>query len=392
MKGLDTRIFSLDFLYLAVVLFFMELVRGAFLIAFLPIFAVKELGFSLSVVGLAVTTHYIADTFVKIYIGFLIDRISAKWVVVIGLALSCLALSFLPQASHPAVLVLITVLYGIGISPVWIICYSRVDDANRATQMGMLYAFWLAGAGLGPVSMNLFIDQGFKIPYYSLITISVLVLILSFRIPGQTTAFVKQAPFREQFGQLWQGLSKIKWLLPGMIFQTMAIGMLIPILPTFITGQLGLTYREYSYVLITGGLCAVLALVPMGKWSDTKGKKLFLVTGFGLFSITLLALTKSQNLYSTMLFAGILGLSYAAILPAWNALLAQNIPTEQKGMSWGAFTSVEGIGVMIGPVLGGLIADRMNVTITVVSSAIIFIAIAIFYLSIPIAREEKSTS
>ncbi|MBX6396291.1 MAG: MFS transporter, partial [Alicyclobacillaceae bacterium] len=162
--------------------------------------------------------------------------------------------------------------------------------------------------------------------------------------------------------------------------------MLVPILPGFATKHVGLTYTQYSYVLLAGGVCAVLGLIPMGRLSDRRGKKWFLVFGFGIFAFALYALTLGGNLYTSILWAMVLGLSYAAVLPVWNAILSYQVPDGQRGLGWGIFSSVEGIGVMIGPVLGGWIADLYGETITILFSAALLGGIAVFYLLLPFSR------
>jgi MFS family permease len=178
----------------------------------------------------------------------------------------------------------------------------------------------------------------------------------------------------------------MKVLLPGMILQTTAAGMLVPILPSFATKSLGLTYSQYSFILILGGASAVLGLIPMGKFSDRGGKKWFLVIGFALFAICLASLTVSSNFYTTMANAILLGVSYAAVLPVWNAILSYQVPAGQEGLGWGIFSSVEGIGIMIGPMVGGWIASLYSENVTVWISAILLGGIALFYLLLPFQR------
>jgi len=94
----------------------------------------------------------------------------------------------------------------------------------------------------------------------------------------------------------------------------------------------------------------------MGKLSDVFGKKWFLIVGFLAFGVVLFALTQRPPIGLALFWAFILGISYAAVLPAWNALLAAYVPPGQSGLGWGVLSTVEGIGGMIGPVVGGLIA------------------------------------
>ena len=84
-----------------------------------------------------------------------------------------------------------------------------------------------------------------------------------------------------------------------------------------------------------------------------------------------------------MLLTGALGLSYAALLPAWNALLANYVPPMQQGLGWGIFSTIEGIGGMIGPVIGGTLAVWYGQTLVVWYAAILYALIGFFYIWFP---------
>jgi MFS family permease len=165
--------------------------------------------------------------------------------------------------------------------------------------------------------------------------------------------------------------------------------MLVPILPGFASKFLGLHYSQYSYLLIAGGAFTVLFLIPMGKWSDRQGRKWFLILGFAAFALTLFCLTFVTTLWHAVLFAAVLGFSYAAVLPAWNALLAQHVPKDQQGMGWGLFSSVEGLGVIVGPVAGGWLADMFSERLTVWVSAALLASIALYYLIVSPEGEKE---
>ncbi|MGZ4113225.1 MAG: MFS transporter, partial [Tumebacillaceae bacterium] len=226
----------------------------------------------------------------------------------------------------------------------------------------------------------------YEVSYWILVGITAVALLISFLTSDEGTQRVDIPPFAEQFSLLWQKLKDIGALFPGMVLQTTAAGMLVPILPSFATKQLGLSYTQYSYLLIAGGGCAAIGLIPMGKLSDKLGKKWFLVLGFGLFAMTLFLMAFTTTMWIGVGLAAILGLSYSAVLPAWNALLATQVPDEQQGVGWGIFSSLEGIGVMIGPIIGGWLADLFSVRVTILGSAMLLAGIALFYLVYPIRR------
>ncbi|MCZ8512232.1 MFS transporter [Paenibacillus filicis] len=362
------------------VLFLVEFVRGAFLVSFLPTYAVNALGISVATVGVAVSVHYITDTLIKCCAGYLLDRFSLRLIVQTGLLISFAGLLLMPYAYHLGILIGAAALFGVGISPIWLVCLSKVKPENRAANMGLLYTCWLSGIGAGPVIINFVIDKSYTLSFRIMIGLWIAAWFMSLFISNVRESAPAAIPLRKQISLLWERLTTMKPLLPGMILQTAAAGMLVPVLPGFASKYLGLPYSQYSYVLMAGGAFTVLFLVPMGKLADRFGRKWFLIIGFAAFAMTLYGLTLAYTLWQAILIAAVLGFSYSAVLPAWNALLAQYVPENQQGMGWGLFSSVEGIGVMIGPVLGGWIAALLNERVVLWVSAALLALLAIYYL------------
>ncbi|MCG7408621.1 MFS transporter [Paenibacillus sp. ACRRX] len=385
MKSIRALGLGTDIILLSVILFLVEFVRGAAIVSFIPIYGKNELHNSLAIIGIAITAHYLTDTVLKTGIGYLLDRWSARLIINIGLLISLIGIGLFAWGEWNWVFILAAALYGVGISPVWIVCLTKVKEEQRAAQMGFLYTIWLVGMGAGPVVLNVILDYKPELAFTLLLILAGLAWLISFAVPGgrQTGAPTTPVPFHEQWIALKERLRAIKPLLPGMILQTLGASMLVPILPTFAEASLSLSNKQYSVLLLIGGGCTVLGLVPMGKWSDRLGRKPFLIIGFGIFALTLASLSLQPAVWMAYLLAVILGVSYAAVLPAWNALLALYVPPGQKGLGWSLLSTVEGIGVLIGPVIGGVLADKFSAATVVWLSAGLFGIIAIVYLLFP---------
>lgn len=376
--------FSGEMRLISVILFIVEFVRGAVLISLLPIYGAKTLGLPPDVIGTAISAHYITDTLLKMAIGYLLDRFSVRLVVQTGLVLSLAGVYLLQFADLPWMFIGAAALYGIGMSPLWIVCLTKVSEDKRATQMGYLYTIWMVGLGSGPIVCNILLDMSVSFTYLLLVSLSVLACLLSFFMSKEKATTPNRLPMRKQFIILKERLRHMKLLLPGMILQTTGVSMLVPILPSFADKELGLSGTQYSILLTAGGLCAAAGLIPMGRLSDKLGgKKWFLVVGFAIFAVALCLLASRFTFWYCLLIAIALGLSYAAILPAWNALLAAYVPPKQEGLGWGILSTIEGVGVMIGPIAGGFIAAWHGEISVFWISAVLFGLISLFYLWFP---------
>ncbi|TCM92751.1 putative MFS family arabinose efflux permease [Paenibacillus sp. BK033] len=388
MKNMGMR-FGAEMRLISAILFLVEFVRGAVLISLLPIYGTKVLGLSLDIIGIAITAHYLTDTLLKMVIGYLLDRFSIRFVVRTGLLIS-LAGVFLIQFAHIAWLfIAAAALYGIGMSPIWIVCLTKVSDDKRASQMGFLYTVWLTGLGAGPIVCNILLDYYVSGTYFLLLILSILAAFLAFfmnsaKAGGQQ---IQAIPLKRQLVALTERIKAMRMLLPGMILQTAGASMLVPVLPGFAESELGLAGAQYSLLLTAGGVCAAAGLIPMGRLSDKLGgKKWFLIIGFAVFAAGLYLLAWRLPFWYCLVIVMILGLSYAAILPAWNALLAAYVPPKQEGLGWGLLSTVEGLGGMIGPLAGGILAASFGSPTVIWVSAMLFGLIALLYVLIPATK------
>lgn len=372
-----------DMLLNIAVLFLVEFVRGATLISFLSIYGTRHLGLDLDVIGAAITASFLTDTIVKLAIGYLLDRFSIRTVVSTGLLFSLAGMTVIGFANVPWLFIIAAAIYGIGLSPVWIVCLTRVREEGRGTQMGLLYTIWLVGLGTGPVVTNLVLDWDMTTAFWMLVGVSLLGWLLSLGMTSSRDLRIERVPFRRQVAILGSRLREMRVLLPGMVLQTLGAGMLLPILPAFAANRLGMTSSQYSLLLTIGGAFTVLGLIPMGRLADKLGKKWLLVSGFLSFGIVLYLLTLQPSFSLALLLALILGVSYAAVLPAWNALLAAYVPPNQQGFGWGVFSTVEGLGGMIGPYLGGVFAITFSDSWVVGLAGSLFVLISMFYLFFP---------
>jgi MFS family permease len=125
----------------------------------------------------------------------------------------------------------------------------------------------------------------------------------------------------------------------------------------------------------------------MGRWADKYGHATFFTIGFGGMAVSLALLLFAPPFSGALFIAAFLGLSCAAVFPAWNALLSRFVPAEQQGTGWGVLSSLEGVGLMAGPAAGGWIADRFGAETTVTVSAAILLAIALLYWVKPVKSD-----
>ncbi len=360
-----------------------EFIRMSLFLTFLPSF-LSSLHYKTDVIGLVMFANLIADNVSKSAAGWLVDH-KGPWPILFAGSIAAAIGIFIIMELHSSILFLIlaAVLIGIGVAPTWPGAISgsiqTVGEEKRATIISVISVVWLTGGGMGPVLMGFLIDtrlrqflnkihlpvlNAYKTGFTILIIIAFMAILITILgwLSWNRVAHIKQVISERNSQSIWERLKavflrlwKVKGLIPGMFFQTLSLGMLLPNLLPYATSKMGLTEAQYSILLLIGGLVVISFMIPVGHLADRWGPRRFLVSGFILASVGLFVMVSFGNIHNIWWIVGFVGLSYALIQPAWNALLAGAIPPSQRGVLMGLFMSVEGLGFAVGPLVGGFL-------------------------------------
>lgn len=376
---------------LVTVLFLIEFVRGAFFLTFLPLYAVNYLGISVAAAGLSVSAHYLTETLFKGAAGWQLDK-HGRPVLLTGFLIGFAALLTMKHFPVPAVLFAGSALLGLGVSPVWLAVISGVAPVqlkDRAARMGIIFAIWLAGGGSGPVIINFFISRGYSSAFNLLILMYLCAFITALAlVPGGNANIGKGTGFSflSEIRKIIGNRTITRVLLPGMFFQTLAAGVLVPLLPIYAQKNIGLNPEQYAALLVAGGGAAALSFLPMGRLADRVRLKTLLGSGFGMSALSLALFAGARSASSAYMLAALVGFSYAIVLPAWNNLLAKVIPQEKQATGWGIFATIEGMGIAVGPALGGLLANYSGMGAALIFSIGALALMSCFYFFYPLEK------
>ena len=132
-----------------------------------------------------------------------------------------------------------------------------------------------------------------------------------------------------------------------------------------------------SYTLVFAGL-----LFTFGVVGDRIGRKRVLMVGLVLFGVGSLLSAYSHSPDQLIAARAAMGLGGAAVMPQTLSIIANVFESRERARAIGIWTSAVGIGVAIGPVLGGLLLARfwwgsvflINVPVTVLGAvAVLFL-------------------
>ncbi|WP_233147006.1 MFS transporter [Paenibacillus selenitireducens] len=376
------QLFSPFVMELLVILFLVEFVKGALLVTILPIYMGTVLGLSAFAIGWAFSLQYIGDNLFRSPLGWIIERVGYRICMLMGLIVTFVAVGIIAITSQLYFIILACLLLGIGTSPLWPCVVTGATQVagqeKQGTVLSVVYVAWLSGTGVGPVVINFFVKHSYAPAFRFLLLCMALVTIVALFLPGrkQTEELHRSekedsAETKLSMGNLSQ---KIKatlhevrknlhvswWFYVALFLQNFSIGLLTPVITLYARTVIGLNPTQYSILLIIGGGITVVALIPMGRWVDKMGTKWFLHIGFGLTAATLFVFATTRSMLFIYILVCMLGVGYALIIPAWNAFIASVIPKSERGAIWGFFLTLEGSGMVVGPIVSGRLWDMIG--------------------------------
>lgn len=129
-------------------------------------------------------------------------------------------------------------------------------------------------------------------------------------------------------------------------------------MPTIVGSLEGLSLMNWvvSIYLLTNAM-----MTPVyGKLADRVGRKPIFIFGVILFIIGSSLCGVAQNMEQLIIFRAIQGIGAGAIMPIAVTIIADIYPFEKRAKVLGLNGSVWGIAGIIGPLLGGMIIQRLS--------------------------------
>lgn len=153
-----------------------------------------------------------------------------------------------------------------------------------------------------------------------------------------------------------QGSGSLVILMVNMFIAMVGMGLIIPIMPKYVT-EFGATGQAMGYLVAAFGLTQFLCSPIAGELSDKYGRKLLIVTGIGLFTVSQVLFGMAEHMWMLYVSRLLGGMSAALMTPPMMAYVADITTEEKRGKGLGMLMASMTLGVVIGPGIGGMLAE-----------------------------------
>lgn len=176
------------------------------------------------------------------------------------------------------------------------------------------------------------------------------------------------------------------WVFAGLSLGSIVVYIDFTIVNTALPSiqkDLKVSFVELQWVMNAFVLSLCIFIADMGRFGDAFGRRLMLFMGLGLFGGSSIFAGLAPNGSILIIARAFQGIASSTIIPSSLALVSNSFPENERGRAIGIWASVIGIGLSIGPVLGGIITSALSWRwIFFVNIPIVIIAVIICVLSV----------
>lgn len=155
--------------------------------------------------------------------------------------------------------------------------------------------------------------------------------------------------------------------------------------------ELSASLLELQWMMNAFVLAVSVLMVTMGRIADLFGRRFINVIGVVIFGLFSLLAGMAFDPVFLVLCRLMQGISTAIIIPSSMALISHAFPANEKGKAIGIWGSITGIGLAIGPVLGGFIVSGLDWRwIFYINIPFVLLSLILSFLFVKESRDENS--
>ena len=378
------RLFTANFL-LACFITLASFASFYFLLATLPVYIVA-IGGNEAQVGLIIGVFSGTTVLLRPFVGRAADDFGRRLFIVAGSAVLAAASALYPFASTVLLLLGLRVFHGVGWASFGTATSALVADvaprSRRGEAMGYYGMFTNLAMAVGP-ALGVMLMQRYSFPV--LFFAAAGVALVSVALALLVREPVRSAP--PAAANPGEGLIERSALFPALVLTlaTITYGSIVSFLPLFATkqgiGNPGVFFTVFAFVLI-------VARGFTGRLSDRYGRAATIAPGLLLAALGLAMLSTASSLAAFLGVAVLYGLAFAAFQPALMALVVDRAAPHRRGAAMGTFSSAMDLGIGLGSVIWGVVAQLAGYeAMYLASAAVALLALAAFLLG---DRREKA--
>ncbi len=170
-----------------------------------------------------------------------------------------------------------------------------------------------------------------------------------------------------------------------LVVVMLGFGMVIPILPFYIR-QFNAGGSAFGMLVAIAALTEFLFGPLWGSLSDRTGRKPILVIGMFGYGLSMLLFGLSTQLWMLFASRALSGVLSSAMLSTAMAYIGDSTSSRERGGGMGLLGAAAGVGTIVGPGIGGLLAKRSLATPFFFAAGLSLLSLLLIILLLPESR------
>jgi len=363
----------------------------------IPVFA-RTFGVNNAAIGLIVSMFGITRFASGLISGKLVDLFGERAVFSSGVFMVSLFVFLAGMATSYNQLLFFRAAGGLGSSMFSVAAGSvimrAVDDEHRGRAQSVYNGAFLVGGVSGPAIGGLLSLISLRAPFFAYSAmLMVSGTVAYFFLKGEKIGKREKDFDTSAHTSVREALSMKPYriaLVISFIVNWVVFGMRASIMPIFVTEELHSTTAVVGYGFALSAIFQGALLMRGGRLSDLKGRRFASVIGSTVALVGVIVLTLSVHPWMYLVAMSIIGIG-AAYLSTTPASIVGDVIRGRGGQVIGIFQMAGDAGMMVGPIVIGVLSDAYSYRTAFAVSAVVFAIGALLTTRIPETRENYLT-
>ena len=339
---------------------------------FLSIYLRQRLGVPLTTVTLLMTLNSAASLASVAVAGPVVDRFGRKGAMVAGLSALSLAMGTMSIAGTLPVWAILMACQGAFAQVYWVgtdaMIADMVEPERRAGAYALLRTSTNLGMAIGPTVGGFVAARSYALAFYisAAATAAYAALILIFARETMPAGGEAAASAGEGGGGLggrgYGPVLRDRRFLAFCGLYTLAVmssTLMMVLLPVYAKEQFGVPENQYGLMMATNATMVVLFQYAVTRASRRYPPLSVLAAGALFYAAGVGSVAWGRGFFSFWLSMVVLTIGELLLVPTASTLTAALAPAEMRGRYMGVYNLTWGVGLGLGPVLGGVLNDQI---------------------------------
>jgi MFS family permease len=332
---------------------------------FMTIYLRQRLQVPLTTVALLLTLNSVAGLLATSVAGPLVDRFGRKGAMVLSLSMGCATMLALTMVGSLGWLALVLAVRG-AFDPLYRVggdsmVADLVEPDRRAGAYALLRMIANLGVAIGPTVGGFITAVSYNLAFAAAAGTALTYALIVLFLMGETAPFRRAGEADRREGGYGPVLRDGPFLSFCAVYtlSAMAYSLMMVLLPVYVKENFGVPEYRYGFIMATNAAMVVLFQYSVTRVTQRRPHLPVLAVGSLFYALGVGSVAWGWNFPTFLVSMIVLTIGEMIMVPTSTALTANLAPPDMRGRYMGVYGLTWGIGLGIGPVLGGYLSDNL---------------------------------